>query len=267
MPAPIYRNRPKSDGHGPPTIDGSPVNNELLLNLPAKECAAIFSKLAFLPNRTHDVLHEAGEPILFAYFINSGLASVLSVLADGKSVEVGLTGKEGFVGLPLIVGLKSSPTRVVIQIEGSAFRISAAVLIQLLGQCSTLEKRLQRYVQLLAMQATQVAACNRVHEVDERLARWLLMSQDRIGSSSVPLTQEFLAHMLGTRRSSVTVAAGVLQKAGLITYKRGHVKIEDRAGLIERRDRAVHPREQERDHRAANSLQPPLQAAAHAQAN
>jgi CRP-like cAMP-binding protein len=204
-----------------------------LLNLPAKECAAIFSKLAFLPNRIHDVLHEAGEPILFAYFINSGLASVLSVLSDGKSVEVGLTGKEGFVGLPLIVGLKSSPTRVVIQIEGSAFRISAAVLIELLGQCSTLEKRLQRYVQLLAMQATQVAACNRVHEVDERLARWLLMSQDRIGSSSVPLTQEFLAHMLGTRRSSVTVAAGVLQKAGLITYKRGHVKIEDRPGLID----------------------------------
>jgi CRP-like cAMP-binding protein len=233
MPTPIHRNRPKTDGHGPPMIDGSPVNNELLLNLPTKECAAIFSKLAFLPNRIHDVLHEAGEPILFAYFINSGLASVLSVLADGKSVEVGLTGKEGFVGLPLIVGLKSSPTRVVIQIEGSAFRISAAVLIQLLGQCSTLEKRLQRYVQLLAMQATQVAACNRVHEVDERLARWLLMSQDRIESSSVPLTQEFLAHMLGTRRSSVTVAAGVLQKAGLITYKRGHVKIEDRAGLID----------------------------------
>ncbi len=104
MPTPIYRNRPKTDGHGPPTIDGSPVNNELLLNLPTKECAAIFSKLAFLPNRIHDVLHEAGEPILFAYFINSGLASVLSVLADGKSVEVGLTGKEGFVGLPLIVG-------------------------------------------------------------------------------------------------------------------------------------------------------------------
>src|SRR5260370_39928632 len=132
MSIPIYRNRPKTDGHGPPTIDGSPVNNELLLNLPTKECAAIFYKLAFLPNRTHDVLHEAGEPVLFAYFINSGLASVLSVLADGKSVEVGLTGKEGFVGLPLIVGLKSTPTRVVIQVECSEFRISEPVLIQLL---------------------------------------------------------------------------------------------------------------------------------------
>ena len=233
MPTPISRNRVKTDGHGPPMIDGTPVNNELLLNLPAKECAEIFSKLTFLPNRIHDVLHEAGEPIQFAYFINGGLASVLSVMADGKSVEVGLTGKEGFVGLPLIIGLKTSPTRVVIQIEGSAFRISAHELVQLLGQCSALEKRLQRYVQLLGMQATQVAACNRVHEVDERLARWLLMSQDRIGSSSVPLTQEFLAHMLGTRRSSVTVAAGVLQKAGLITYKRGQVKIEDRGGLID----------------------------------
>src|SRR5258708_21772275 len=115
MATPIHRNRPKTHGHGPPMIDGSPVNNELLLNLPTREWAAIFSKLAFLPNRTHDVLHEAGEPILFAYFINSGLASVLSVLADGTSVEVGLTGKEGFLGLPLIVGLTSSPTRAVTQ--------------------------------------------------------------------------------------------------------------------------------------------------------
>ena len=94
-----------------------------------------------------------------------------------------------------------------------------------------LANRLQRYVQMLAMQGTQVAACNRLHEVDERLARWLLMCQDRIGSNLVPLTQEFLAHMLGTRRASVTVAAGILQKAGLITYSRGHVNIVDRARL------------------------------------
>lgn len=229
----ISANRVKTDGSGPPVVDGMAVYNTLLLDLPAKECSAVFSELTFLPNRINDVLHEAGEPILFAYFINSGLASVLSVLNDGKSVEVGLTGKEGFVGLPLIVGLKSSPTRVIIQIRGGAFRISAPVLVQLLGEYPALEKRLQRYVQLLAMQSTHVAACNRVHEVEERLARWLLMCQDRIDSSNVDLTQEFLAHMLGTRRSSVTVAAGVLQKAGLITYTRGRVKIEDRDGLMD----------------------------------
>ena len=145
-------------------------------------------------------------------------------------MEVGLTGKDGFVGLPLIVGFSSGPTQAVVQIAGSAFRIGARAIAQTVKQCPTLANRLQRYVQVLAMQGTQVAACNRLHEVDERLARWLLMCQDRIGSSMVPLTQEFLAHMLGTRRASVTVAAGILQKAGLITYSRGHVNIVAGAG-------------------------------------
>jgi len=229
--------RSKANGRPPntegvPVIDGVPVENEILLNLPAEEQASIFPELVFVELRTHDVLHEAGEPIKFAYFMNHGLASVLSVMEDGKSVEVGLTGKEGFVGLPLIVGLITSPTVTVIQVEGSAFRISAAGLVQAVRRCATLERKLQRYVQVLAMQGTHVAACNRLHQVDERLARWLLMSQDRIGSATVPLTQEFLAHMLGTRRSSVSVAAGVLQKAGLITYTRGSVQIENRPGLM-----------------------------------
>jgi CRP-like cAMP-binding protein len=223
--------RSKANGK-PLVIDGVPVENEILLTLPAEEQVSIFPELAFVELTTHDVLHEAGEPIKFAYFMNRGLASVLSVMVDGKSVEVGLTGKEGFVGLPLIVGLVTSPTVTVIQVEGSAFRISAKGLVQALRRCATLEKKLQRYVQVLAMQGTHVAACNRLHQVDERLARWLLMSQDRIGSATVPLTQEFLAHMLGTRRSSVSVAAGVLQRAGLITYTRGSVQIENRSGLM-----------------------------------
>jgi CRP-like cAMP-binding protein len=124
---------------------------------------------------------------------------ILNVLPNGKSVEVGLTGKEGFVGLPLVVGYRTSPNQAMVQIEGAAFRLKAEALVQLLRQCPVLEKRLQRYVQNLAMQGTQVAACNRIHEVDEKLARWLLMCQDRIGSDAVGLTQEFLAHMLGTR--------------------------------------------------------------------
>jgi CRP-like cAMP-binding protein len=154
-------------------------------------------------------------------------------MSDGKSVEVGLTGKEGFVGLPLIVGFTTSASRVITQIAGSAFRISASALPELLRKCRTLETRLHRYSQRLATQSSQVAACNRLHEVDERLARWLLMSQDRIGSDEVPLTQEFLAHMLGTRRSSVTVAASILQKAGLIKYRRGQLNIANRKGLEE----------------------------------
>ncbi len=222
--------RLRSDGV---EVDGNRLENELLLNLPEKEYQAIYSQLVFIPLRTHDVLNEAGAQIRHAYFMNSGLASVLNVMADGKSVEVGLTGKEGFVGLPLIVGFASSASRVIVQIEGAAFRLSAAALIELLRKCRTLETRLHRYSQDLAAQSSQVAACNRLHEVDERLARWLLMSQDRIESDVVPLTQEFLAHMLGTRRSSVTVAASILHKAGLIKYTRGQLNIVDRKGLEE----------------------------------
>jgi CRP-like cAMP-binding protein len=226
-----FRGRLKSDGPAPLSIDRQTVENEILLSLPAKERDLIFPQLTFMELRTHVVLHEPGEVIKFAYFLNSGLASVLTVLAEGKSVEVGLTGKDGFVGLPLIVGFSTSPTRTVIQIEATGFRINAKNLVQAMRQSPGLVNRLQRYVQILGMQGTQVAACNRLHEVDERLARWLLMCQDRIGSNFVALTQEFLAHMLGTRRASVTVAAGILQKAGLITYQRGHVNIVDRPRL------------------------------------
>jgi CRP-like cAMP-binding protein len=159
------------------------------------------------------------------------LGSVLSIMRDGKSVEVGLSGKEGCTALPVASGLRSSSSRIVVQVPGSAFRITAQALANALPRCPVLEKRMQQYGQVMAMQGAQVAACNRLHEVEERLARWLLMSQDRLGGDLVPLTHEFLAHMLGTRRSSVTVAAGLLQKAGLITYNRGEVKIEDRDRL------------------------------------
>lgn len=232
MPDKSVRLRVKTDALSPPSvIDEQPVGNEILLSLPAKERDQIFPLLTFVELRTHDVLHEPGDAIKFGYFLNDGMVSILTVLAEGKSVEVGLTGKDGFVGLPLIVGFSSGPTQAVVQIAGSAFRINARALTQVVRQCPVLSNRLQRYVQMLAMQGTQVAACNRIHEVDERLARWLLMCQDRISSNLVPLTQEFLAHMLGTRRASVTVAAGILQKAGLITYQRGHVNIVDRERL------------------------------------
>jgi CRP-like cAMP-binding protein len=212
-------------------VDEQLVENEILLSLPEKERDRVFPLLTFVELRTHDVLHEPGEIIKYGYFLNNGMTSILTVLAEGKSVEVGLTGKDGFVGLPVVVGFSSGPTQAVVQIAGTAFRISARGLTEVIRQCPVLVTLLQRYVQMLAMQGTQVAACNRIHEVDERLARWLLMCQDRINSNLVPLTQEFLAHMLGTRRASVTVAAGILQKAGLITYQRGHVNIVDRPRL------------------------------------
>jgi CRP-like cAMP-binding protein len=212
-------------------VDPRSVRNEILLALPSKECAAVLSELEFVEMRAYDLLNEMGETIEFCYFMNSGMTSILTIMGDGKGVEVGLTGKEGFIGLPLVMGLKTSATRAIVQITGSAFRVSAAKILEALAKCPQLGKKLSRYALELGMQATQVAACNRLHDVEQRLARWLLMSQDRVGGDIVPLTQEFLSHMLGTRRASVTVAAGILQKAGLIKYARGSVTIINRSQL------------------------------------
>jgi CRP-like cAMP-binding protein len=207
------------------------VANRILRKLPRKEYNIVFPRLEWVDLPVPTVLNQEGKPIEHGYFINAGLASILTVMAGGKSVEVGLTGEEGFVGLPLVAGFKSSSTRVIIQIDGSGFKITAKDLVRALRECPVLERSLQQCSQAMALQSTQVAACNRLHDVNQRLARWLLMSQDRVGGDVVGLTQEFLAHMLGTRRASVTVAAGVLQKAGLIAYTRGEVTIRDRAGL------------------------------------
>jgi CRP-like cAMP-binding protein len=213
---------PRADG------DGNHIHNEILLGLSAKDCEALLSKLELVRLKVHTVLHEPGDSLKSAYFCNTGMISILSVFPDGKSVEVGLVGKEGF-----IAGFKTSPSRAVAQIDGTAFRVDGQTLGSFLKQCPKLERSLQQYSQISAMQIAQIAACNRLHEVHERLARWLLMCADRVGSNQVPLTQEFLAQMLGTRRSSVTVAAGILQKAGLIAYSRGDVKIVDRQKLEE----------------------------------
>jgi CRP-like cAMP-binding protein len=158
---------------------------------------------------------------------------VLTTQPDGKTVEVGLIGKEGFVGLPVIFGFKSSGLRVIVQSDGSAYRLDARNLLNILPECPELKAHLLRFSMILSMQSTQLAACNRLHNVVERLARWLLMSQDRIGAETLPLTQEFLGQMLGSRRASVTVAAGILQKAGLIEYSRGSVTILNRSKLLE----------------------------------
>lgn len=137
------------------------------------------------------------------------------------------------MGLPLIAGFRSSPLRANVQIGGSAFRIDADVLSDSLVRCPGLALRLHQFSQVMAMQVAQIAACNRLHEVEERLARWLLMCADRAGNHRLPLTQDLLGQMLGTRRASVTIAAGVLQKAGFIDYRRGEVEIIDRGKLEE----------------------------------
>ena len=223
--------RKRAIDKAPPLVEGNPVKNELLLGIPAQEWNLILPLLTFVQLRTHDVLQESEESIRYVYFVNSGMVSVVSVMQDGKVVEVGISGKEGCTGLPLLVGFRTSDTRSVVQIEGDALRMGSQNAVKALLRCPILTKRMQQYVFFMSMQSSQVAACNRLHDVEERLARWLLMSQDRVGGNLVNLTHELVAHMLGTRRSSVTVAAGLLSKSGLITYNRGHIKIESRTNL------------------------------------
>jgi CRP-like cAMP-binding protein len=207
------------------------LTNGILRSLPRKEFKAIFPRLEAVLLPLRSILNDSAKPIAHCYFLSSGLASILTVLGGGKIVEVGLTGAEGFVGLPLLAGLRTSANRVIIQVAGSAFRISAANMIAALTESPVLRRRLNQFGQDVAVQSSQIAACNRLHHADQRLARWLLMSQDRLGGDVVSLTQEFLAHMLGMRRASVNVALGFLQKKGLITFVRGAVIIQDRSAL------------------------------------
>jgi CRP-like cAMP-binding protein len=211
--------------------DGNQIYNQILLRLPQNERDMVFPKLELVRLKVHQLLHEAGDTLKSAYFCNTGMISILTVFPDGKTVEVGLVGKEGFAGMPLVAGFTSAATRAVVQVEATALRIDAEALAVFLRQCPHLERQLQQCSQIMGMEATQIAACNRLHEVEQRLARWLLMCADRVGNTSLPLTQELLAQMLGTRRASVTIAAGILQKAGLIAYGRGNVNIANRPQL------------------------------------
>jgi len=211
--------------------DENAISNKILLRLSDKECSNVFSKMEPVRLEIRQVIHEAGEALTSGYFVNTGLISMLAVQPDGKSIEVGLIGNEGFTALPLLVGYRTSPTRLITHGDGTAYRCDARVLKEVVWQCPQLELELRRFGHRLAMQTAQIAACNVLHNVEERLARWILMSQDRILSDTLPLTQEFMAQMLGTRRASVSVAAGILQKAGFISYNRGSVTIVNRKKL------------------------------------
>jgi CRP-like cAMP-binding protein len=182
------------------------------------------------------VLYEADAPIEHAYFIQRGVASLVAPVDQGERgwervVEAGTIGNEGMVGLPLLLGTDREPVRAFMQVPDGAWRISADALCRALDETEGLRSLLLRYVQTFMSQVGQGSACNRAHAVQERCARWLLMTHDRVGQEEFPLTQEFLAAMLGVRRAGVTVAAGMLQKAGFIKYVRGCITVVDRAGL------------------------------------
>jgi CRP-like cAMP-binding protein len=210
---------------------GKPVRNKLLLAIPDEEFRKVRSRLQFIELPHHFILHQPHQTVRFAHFPNAGLISLVVELKDGRTVEAGLLGNEGASGMPAVLGLSRSPLREIVQIEGDAFRVRVNALRELLPSTPVLQATLNRYAAGLAMQVAQTAACNRLHKIEERLSRWLLIAQDRVDSGIVPITHDFLATMLGTDRPSVTVAAGVLQREGIIEYTRGSVRILNRKKL------------------------------------
>ena len=204
--------------------------NRILTALPASEQEELFGLVRNVTLPIKTVLFEPGTPIQALYFPTDGVISLVTPLHDGAIVEVATIGNEGIVGVP-VVPLGGLAVRAISQVEGHSLRMDTTAFLTLLERSSALQSLVDKYTQALFGQISQAAACNRLHSSEERLSRWLLMSHDRIGSDQFIITQEFLGQMLGARRSTVSVSAGILQRAGLIRYVRGHVTIVDRAGL------------------------------------
>jgi CRP-like cAMP-binding protein len=211
--------------------EGKPVSNLILLSIPDSDYNALRPHLEYVDLPNHLILHEGGGRLEFAYFLNRGLISLVVVMKDGTTAEAGIVGNEGFIGTAAAVGLPRSPLQAVVQITGDGHRIAVAALQTVLESTPRLRLMLNRYAAVQGMQVAQTAACNRLHDVKQRLARWLLMAQDRVDAESLPITHDFLATMLGTDRPTVTLAAGVLQKKKIIDYIRGAVKIVNRKKL------------------------------------
>jgi CRP-like cAMP-binding protein len=212
-------------------LQGRPVQNQILLAMPPREFKLLQPHLQFVELVQHRILYEPHGKLKFVYFPNRGLISLVVVLKTGKTVEAGIVGREGASGTALSVGVDSSALREVVQISGEGFRVKRSVLQRVLAVAPGMRAALNRYVILLGMQVSQTAACNRIHEIEQRLARWLLMAEDSTANTTLHITHDFLATMLGTDRPSVSLAAGLLQKAGLIVYGRGSVQIVNRPQL------------------------------------
>lgn len=206
-------------------------SNSLLAALPRQSYRDLFPRLASVSLGFGEVLYEPGAAIRDVYFPGGSVVSLLTIVDRHKALEVGLVGYEGMVGIPLALGVGVSPVRALVQGAGAALRMKAGPFRNALEASAPLRQGLQRYTHSLMAQITQTAACNRFHGVEARLARWLLMTRDRVGDEEFTLTQEFLAHMLGVRRVGVTQAASALQRRGLIEYTRGRIRILDDAGL------------------------------------
>jgi CRP-like cAMP-binding protein len=207
------------------------TGNRLLDALPADDYARLRPDMDEVSLVMREVVFEPAEIISAVYFPLSGIISLVTPMEDGSTVEVTTVGNEGLVGLPVFLGARSTTVRAVAQVPGRSLRMGVDAFLCAVDDHSMLRALVQRYTQALFTQISQSAGCNRLHSNEERLSRWLLMSHDRVGTDTFPITQEFLSQMLGVRRATVTISAGILQRAGFIAYSRGNVRILDRKGL------------------------------------
>jgi CRP-like cAMP-binding protein len=211
-------------------VEGPRGESRILSALPVAERLRFLEAASDVTLDVRTVLFEPGGPIESIYFPTDGVISLVTPLLDGDIVEVATIGNEGVVGVPL-VPLGALAVRAITQVAGHGLRVDAAVFLEWFERSHAFQTLVERYTQALFGQIAQAAACNRLHSSEERLSRWLLMSHDRVQSDDFMITQEFLGQMLGARRSTVSVSAGILQRAGLIRYSRGHVTIVDRKAL------------------------------------
>ena len=205
--------------------------NSLLAALPHREYQHLLSHLEPVTLTFGEVLYEPGKPIQHVYFPTDSLVSLLTLVEGHMALEIGLVGREGMLGIPVALGIKDSPVRALVQGTGTALRMTSANFRREHGKSGSLNRELSRYIHERIVQITQTAACNRFHHIEGRLARWLLMTRDRLRSDQFRLTQELLGNMLGVLRVAVTNAAGALQQRNLIRYSRGNISILDGNGL------------------------------------
>src|SRR6516164_6858084 len=208
------------------------TRNHLLAALPEEELAEFRSILTPVSLSHKQVIHEKNIPIDDVYFIEQGVTSVLTVMSDGGMSEVGMIGAEGMAGMSALLGAEASAHRIIVQVPGSALRMNAALCKASFDHGSAFHQIVLRFVDTFLSLSAQTAACNLLHSAEQRCARWLLMASARMRSDTMPMTHEFLSSMLGIRRTGVTAIAGALQRAGLIQYHRGRIRITDRDGLV-----------------------------------
>lgn len=212
----------------------SPSQNHLLAALPTAEFEPLAMHLELVKLPLGEMLYEPGDQLRYAYFPTTAIVSLHYVMESGASAESAGVGNEGVVGISLFMGGNTTPSSAVVQTAGHAYRLACGKLLQEFNRAGLMQRLLLRYTQALMTQMSQTAACNRHHSVEQQLCRWLLLTLDRLPGNDLAMTQELIASMLGVRREGITEAAGNLQRAGVISYRRGHIAVLDRAGLEQR---------------------------------